>query len=257
MAGMKTKDVGYYYEVPTVFQPYSDSVVHAFRKLRHVYSQFGLGVQTGIDLPSEGLGYEGSIPPPNTGLLVRYAIGQYDTYTPIMLAQYFSTIANGGYRMQLHLLKSIREPAVKSDNVGEIVHQYQPDVLNHISMSDEALNTVQRGFWLVTHGGFHPTAEQLGAAPCTQYQIAGKTGTADIDYNHDGDLTEIDTVNELFSGYAPADDPEVVVTVVVPGDEQGKHHIKIAGRVFQTYFELKNNEQGKGEFERCPDPGKF
>ncbi|TGW14414.1 penicillin-binding protein, partial [bacterium NHP-B] len=78
----------------------------AFDTFRYYFSQFGLGVKTGIDLPNEATGYKGSQRLP--GFLLDYSIGQYDTYTPLQLAQYVSTIANGGYRMKPQLVKEIR-----------------------------------------------------------------------------------------------------------------------------------------------------
>lgn len=214
--------------------PNSPKVVHAFEKLRNVYSQFGLGAKTGIDLPSEGDGYKGPIPPPQSGQILQFAIGQYDTYTPIMVAQYMSTIANGGNRMQLHLLKSIRKPA-KDGKPGKVVYQYEPKVLDHITMSDDELKIVQRGFHLVTHGSQGTARLFVGELP---YDVAGKTGTADVNLKNGGH-----TVNELFTGYAPYNDPEVVVSVVVPGDENGKDHLKIAAKVFKAYFDLKKDKK--------------
>ena len=62
----------------------------AFKKYRDMYSSFGLGVKTGIDLPVESLGYTGKSTLP--GHLLDFAIGQYDTYTPIQLSQYINTL---------------------------------------------------------------------------------------------------------------------------------------------------------------------
>ncbi|HET7628454.1 MAG TPA: penicillin-binding protein 2 [Bacillales bacterium] len=238
MAGFKTVDKGSYYRVYT----YRDEqYFHAFHQLREIYSQFGLGIRTQIDLPKEGLGYEGDIDQVQPGQILRFAFGQFDTYTPIQVAQYFSTIANGGYRLQLHLLKSVHEPNADAEGPGELVYQFEPNVLNHITMNQHALEQVHKGFWLVTHGArvysHLPTAPQLGRGEYEKYEIAGKTGTADVTINGH------ETVNELFSGYAPAGEghePEVTVVVIVPGDDNGGHHIKLAGQIFKAYFEMKN-----------------
>ncbi|MGD6950090.1 penicillin-binding transpeptidase domain-containing protein, partial [Bacillus mobilis] len=94
-----------------------------------------LGVETGIDLPRESSGVEGtdtSIP----GLLLDLSIGQYDTYTTLQLAQYVSTIANGGYRMKPQLVREIREPNNDGEGLGRLVEPFQPQVLNRVDMLD-------------------------------------------------------------------------------------------------------------------------
>lgn len=91
-----------------------DLQTKAFDTFRYYFSQFGLGVKTGIDLPNEASGYKGSQRLP--GFLLDFSIGQYDTYTPLQLAQYVSTIANGGYRMKPQLVKEIREPDSKKES---------------------------------------------------------------------------------------------------------------------------------------------
>lgn len=209
---------------------------NAFRTLREVYSQFGLGVSTGIDLPSESIGYEGEIPLESPGKIMQFAIGQYDTYTPIQMAQYVSTIANDGYRMKLHLMQSIHEPSSKPDEIGKMLYQYKPEVLNHITMSEDAIDTVQTGFRQVVTSG---TADMLNDDDNykynNQYPIAGKTGTAQLDKDFDND---IDTSNSTFIGYAPYTSPEIALAVVVPGAPKGHVNLIIAGRVFESYYEL-------------------
>ena len=83
-----------------------------FDKMRYYFRQFGLGVQTGIDLPNETAGQIGR-KDNQPGFLLDYSIGQYDTYTPLQLAQYISTIANGGYRMKPQIVQEIREQTVQ------------------------------------------------------------------------------------------------------------------------------------------------
>lgn len=236
LAGIKLADKGGHYK--TTFTPSAGTpkLVNAFDTLRDIYSQFGLGVDTQIDFPSEGAGYKGPSNA-NAGIMPQFAIGQYDTYTPIQMAQYVSTIANGGNRMQLHLMKSIREPAVEEEAVGKIASQFKPTVLNHLSMDEKYINRVHQGFWLVTHGNYHPTASELGQGEYAKYDIAGKTGTAQRDMNGDG---HIDTENAAFIGYAPAregETPEVALSVMVPGAPDKHVNLKIAGDIFKEYFE--------------------
>src|SRR5699024_135436 len=145
MAGFGFTDKGGYYLADPVPLKTSEKFKHALNKMRNVYSQFGLGIQTGIDFPSEALGF--STEPANSANILHLSFGQFDTYTPIQMAQYASTIANGGYRLQLHLLQSIHKPVAEQGKIGEAVYQFKPNVLNHISMDEKHLDNVQRGFW--------------------------------------------------------------------------------------------------------------
>lgn len=78
--------------------------------MRNYYSQFGLGVKTGIDLPQESAGMQ-TTPDAVGGLILDLAIGQYDTYTPLQMAQYISSIANGGTAFSQELLQVSMSPA--------------------------------------------------------------------------------------------------------------------------------------------------
>ena len=89
--------------------------IEAFRKMRSGYAQLGLGVPTGIDLPGEVSGVTGGF---EDGKLLDLSIGQYDTYTPLQLAQFVATIANGGKRIQPHVVKEIREPSTDGVQLG-------------------------------------------------------------------------------------------------------------------------------------------
>ena len=66
----------------------------------------------------KSIGYQAD---PDTDVkLLNLAIGQFDTYTPMQLAQYISTIANGGYRIQPRMLKEIRNPSKDGENLGQV-----------------------------------------------------------------------------------------------------------------------------------------
>ena len=82
----------------------------------------------------------------NLGFLLDFSIGQYDTYTPLQLAQYISTIANGGYRMKPQIVQEIREQTIKEEEVGKVVQSIEPVVLNRIDMKEEHINQVKEGF---------------------------------------------------------------------------------------------------------------
>jgi len=210
-------------------------------KMRHYFSQFGLGVKTGIDLPNEQTGYKGT--PTDPGLLLDYAIGQYDTVTPLQLAQYVSTIANGGYRLKPQIVKEIREPKA-DDGLGPIVEEIKPQILNRIDMKDEWIKRVQQGFYQVMHGSQGTATFWFNNEP---YDAAGKTGTAEAVY--DGPNKEKFLDYKIFNlslvGYAPYNNPEIAMSVVVPwayyGNTPAGHspNNEIGREVMRAYFELK------------------
>ncbi|MGE8204518.1 peptidoglycan D,D-transpeptidase FtsI family protein [Heyndrickxia sp. NPDC080065] len=224
--------------------PLSIDKMDAINKFRRNFAQFGLGVKTGIDLPGEQIGYGPAIPPAN-GNVLYYAIGQFDTYTPLQLVQYVSTIANGGYRVQPHIAKEIRQPSDKADELGPVIQEIEPKVLNKLNMQSSWIDRVKDGFWKVAN-------EQGGTANgwiSKDLKVAGKTGTAEGLYdgpkrqNYSTDNLPT-TWNSTFVGYAPYDKPEIAISVVLPwsyiGNNKDPHtNLKIANRVFQAYFDLK------------------
>jgi penicillin-binding protein A len=212
----------------------------AFDTYRYYFNQFGLGVRTGIDLPSEAAGLPGSNSP---NFLLDFAIGQYDTYTPMQLAQYVSTIANDGYRAKLQMVKEIREPNLESD-LGQIQHSFEPVILNRVDMKDEYIKRVQEGFRQVYQESGGTATSSFGYKPYSDYNLAGKTGTAQSFY-YDSEKKKLyvdePTFNLTIVGYAPFDNPEVAFSVVVPYVKSDKHPInKLIGQdIIRAYFELK------------------
>ncbi|SDY95039.1 Cell division protein FtsI/penicillin-binding protein 2 [Evansella caseinilytica] len=204
--------------------------------LRSYYSQFGLGVKTEIDLPNESAGINGgNIAEP--GKMLYLSFGQFDTYTPLQLAQYVSTIANGGYRIAPQVVKEIREPGEDKNELGSISQQLEPKVLNKLSMDESYIDEVKKGFYLVTHGSNGTAAGYFKNEP---YDAAGKTGTAQVfvDGKEANNLT--------FVAYAPYDNPEVAVAVVVPGVSKSTSGInnEIAKDILGHYFDLKKERKG-------------
>ncbi|MEC1345932.1 penicillin-binding protein 2 [Bacillus haynesii] len=228
-----------------------DLQTKAFDTFRYYFSQFGLGVKTGIDLPNEATGYKGSQRLP--GFLLDYSIGQYDTYTPLQLAQYVSTIANGGYRMKPQLVKEIREPDSKK-GIGAVTQSVQPEVLNKLDMSDQYIKEVQNGFRRVMTKG--TAAGQFASA---SYKPAGKTGTAQSFYDGpDKSKTGTSTYNTTLVAYAPYDNPEVAISVVVPWvyNDYGQRYSmtnEIGRKVLDKYFELKSKQSKENTAEKNKD----
>lgn len=213
----------------------------AFDTFRYYFNQFGLGVRTGIDLPNESIGLPGKSDVP--GLLLDLAIGQYDTYTPMQLAQYVSTIANNGYRVKLQMVKEIREPNLNNE-LGKIFHSYEPVILNRIDMKDEYIKRVQEGFRQVYQQGGGTATSYFGYKPYSDYNLAGKTGTAQSFYYDSVNKklhTEHPTYNLTLVGYAPFDNPEVAFSVVVPYVSTDKNPVNkyIGQGIIKAYFDLK------------------
>ncbi|MCM3602949.1 penicillin-binding protein 2 [Robertmurraya korlensis] len=212
-----------------------------FSKIRDSFAQFGLGAKTGIDLPNEMTGFKG--PSTKPGFALDLVIGQYDTYTTMQLAQYAATIANGGYRIQPHIVKEIREPGTTSEKLGPIYKEIQPNILNRVSMKDEWVERVQTGFRRVMTSG--TGAKAFGSAP---YSPAGKTGTAQSFYDGpDRDQypknSPPEVMNVSLISYAPSNNPEVAMAVIVPwvytGDTGPSPNLTIGRRVLDTYFQMK------------------
>ncbi|SDZ39089.1 Cell division protein FtsI/penicillin-binding protein 2 [Evansella caseinilytica] len=197
--------------------------------MRYYFGQFGLGVLTGIDLPNETEGYIGTgSAAQHPGFALDLAIGQYDTYTPMQLAQYVSTIANGGYRMKPQLLKAVLEPQKDVEDSQRVVEGLSPVVLNKAAMNESWIERVQEGFKAVMHNS-------LGTGYAyfhdSDYYPAGKTGTAEATVNGQ------DVENVTLVAYAPYDNPEVAIAVVVPWAEENSPAAKLIGRqVLDVYF---------------------
>lgn len=213
----------------------------AFSTMRNYYSQFGLGIRTGIDLPGEQVGFKGTTK--NAGLLMDFSIGQYDTYTPLQLAQYVSTIANGGNRVKPQLVKQILQPVEDEKLKGPVIKEMEPVVLNKLPMKQEWIKRVQEGFRQVTQS---PGGTGYSTFANAKYKPAGKTGTAEAFY--DGPkwkkgTMQPETYNISFVTYAPYDNPEIAMSVVVPWAYQSSsgHHmnLEIASAVYDKYFDLK------------------
>ncbi|HHY72208.1 MAG TPA: penicillin-binding protein 2 [Bacillus bacterium] len=210
-----------------------------FDLMRYYFSQFGLGVKTGIDLPNEATGYTGTDTRP--GLLLYFSIGQYDSYTPLQLAQYVSTIANGGYRMKPIIVKEIRKPTNDAE-MGNVQYEFKPQVLNKGDMDEKYVKRVQEGFRQVYQEPGGTAYSYFGNAP---YNPAGKTGTAQSQYyGPKREYYGAKTYNLSLVGYAPSNNPEVAFSVVVPWVSTDKHSVNkyIGRRIMDAYFELKKTE---------------
>jgi len=216
----------------------------AFDIMRNSFASFGLGSKTGIDLPGEAIGH--STEPSQKGLLLDLAIGQFDTYSTLQLAQYVSTIANGGYRIAPSVLKEVRSPSVDGEFFGPLIRENDIQVLNRINNSDVEINQMKRGM-NYTYYGKNGTALNLFKGK--DYDAGGKTGTAQASVSIDGKF--YNTLNLSHVGFAPFDKPEIAYAVLFP-------HITTTNRAnrpaqnetvaaaVDKYFELKAKKIEQG-----------
>ncbi|WP_349407829.1 peptidoglycan D,D-transpeptidase FtsI family protein [Pseudalkalibacillus sp. SCS-8] len=212
----------------------------SFRTMRYYFNQFGLGVPTGIDLPYEDDGYNGGVKA--LGNLMDMGIGQFDTYTPMQMVQYISTIANNGYRMQPHFMKEIKSPSASAEEPGESIYQFEPNVLNRIDMKPEWIDRVKQGLWMVMNTKNGTAYTQF--KDTEGYVAAGKTGTA----QYDGDSYILTLV-----GYAPHDNPEIAFAVVSPYAVEGAINKEIGRQALDAYFELKEKGYTKDLSDKPED----
>ena len=188
-------------------------------------TKFGLGSKTGIET-GEAVGilagpeYRTSVGLPwNPGDAIQSAIGQSDNlFTPLQLASFFSTVVNGGTRYETHLLKSVND-----FKTGAALFEQEPVVIDTVSISPANLNLLKRGMKSVVEDG-------TAASVFTGYKhsVGGKTGTAQKGSGSD---------NAIFAGFAPYDDPEIVVSVIIEAGDSSTTAATVAKSVFDYYFE--------------------
>ena len=193
--------------------------------LEQYTAMFGLGQPTGIELyeatgwmdgpeytESQGqTWYEGNTLPA--------AIGQGNSrFTPLQLANYVATLANGGTHYSAHLLKE-----VKSSDFSQVVERYEPTVLNQLDIDPENLSAVTEGMLRVTtEGSAKAYFADLGV------QVAAKTGSAQV-----SSATES---NALFVAFAPYEDPEIALAIVVEKGGSGSTLANMAAEILGYYF---------------------
>lgn len=210
----------------------------AFDKYRDMYSSFGLGVKTGIDLPVESLGYSGKSKLP--GHLLDFSIGQYDNYTPIQLSQYIATLANGGTRFKPYLLKEVYSPSVDNKEMfGNIIYKAEKEKQGKVDVDEKYINRVREGFSRVVLDG-------LGYGYMGNYTFSsGKTGTSQSFIDTDGNgVVDTETITSSFVGYSPSDNPKMSIVVVSPDVSTANSSYtspvtkRISSQIVNKFFEI-------------------
>jgi penicillin-binding protein 2 len=206
----------------------------------HTYAtRFGFAEKTGIDIGEEAKGfihnskYYEKIYGPNwpRSIMASLGIGQGEvSVTPIQLAKYVSLIANNGVTYTPHIVKGYLDNNTK---------QFEPFKFDKIDIhiDQKVLDIVKEGMFLVVNG-----SGTAGRIRSTEIQIAGKTGTAQNPHGKD---------HALFIGFAPFDNPQIAVAVVVENVGFGATYAApIARKMIDAYLlkdKTKEDEQKKYE----------
>ncbi|HEB70580.1 MAG TPA: penicillin-binding protein 2 [Desulfobulbus sp.] len=205
---------------------------------------FGLGRKTGVEMEHEKAGL---IPTAawkkkrygkawQEGETLSVAIGQsFNLVTPIQLAFMTATVANGGTLYKPGLVENVRDPD------GHIIKQFEPEVVDRLEGQGRNLQLVRKGLIEAVNGrhgtGRRARLKDLGIT------VAGKTGTAQVvrlkQYKHlkDKDIPYKYRDHAWFTCFAPAENPEIAVTVLVEhGLHGGSSAAPVARAVLETYF---------------------
>ncbi len=202
-------------------------------------NRFGLGVSTGIELP-ESVGimstqdYKVQLTGANwyIGDTIQASIGQsYNLFTPLQMATYISTIANSGERHTASILKRV----TTFDN-AETVYNREATVLSKVESDEENYEAVRYGMYLVST---QDRGSDRGSAVDTfgdyAIPVASKTGTAQIG--------EGKTNNGIFVCFAPYDDPEVAIAIMVEHGQSGSTIAFMAREMLDAYFAIQETSE--------------
>ncbi len=185
------------------------------KTLNEYYKNFGLGVKTGIEVnDSSGIFTEFESDSGNT---IQVAIGQLNAFTPLQLASYTCTLANGGTRYKATLIDS-----VVSYNYSETYVDNNAEILGNFQINSTMLSQVKEGMLSVTEDG-------TGSTVFADYKIkvGGKTGTSQTDSGAD---------HSVFIAFAPYDKPEIAISVVLEHGASTYTTTSIARAVLDGYF---------------------
>ncbi|HKC50971.1 MAG TPA: penicillin-binding protein 2 [Myxococcota bacterium] len=214
-------------------------------RLAYYARELGLGARTGIDLSGEMAGLvptkewkeRRDASPWVEGDTVSVSIGQgMNLWTPLQLAMAYAAIVNGGIRYRPHVLKRIEEPD------GRIVHSVEAEVLGELPFSAQTLAAVRSGLVGVVNEP-HGTGAVMKNLPGGVI-AGGKTGTAQVVALPQGARADLEDVEHQdrdhawFVTFAPADDPRIVVSVLVEhGGHGGSAAAPIAREVVTRFIE--------------------
>ena len=220
-----------------------------FTTMRQGFNAFGLGVKTGIDLPGETSGVRGEASRERIGNALDESFGQYDTYTTMQLAQYVSTIANGGYRVRPHVAQQVQHR--ENGREDRVATTMAPEVLGTINWTAAERQVILDGMDKVVNGDSkYMTGRPLQKQKPTVY---AKTGTAETFTNGASTLTY------SLVAFVPGED--VAISVVIPGVPAQMETIvnqTIANEILDAFWKYVkvNPTEGADEADKKKDEKK-
>ena len=165
------------------------------------------------------------------GQIVLSAIGQgMNNFTPVQMANYVATLANGGTRYKLTLVDKITSPT------GEVIKEYKPEIVDQLDIPEEYLQAVKDGMYRVNTSPSNGTAYQCFAN--FPIKVGGKTGTADFSTDENYVIQGRLAYGNYIS-MAPLDDPEIVIFSTIYDGKRGSEGATIHKAIYEAYFKEK------------------
>lgn len=205
---------------------------------------FGLGQKTGIELSQEATGQiAGDTKDPwYLGDTLSAAIGQsYNSYTPIQLANYIATIANGGNLNKVSLIKEIKDDT-NSQSVSLADIEAHAKEITGVDFEPKKLDIDSKYIDAIKEGMLSVTNDVGGTAQIvfknSNIKVAGKTGTSQVTSGSN---------NGIFVGFAPYDKPKIAVVAVIEHGDEGTYTANVVKPIMEEYFKIstenKSNEK--------------
>ena len=204
-------------------------------------SYFGLGEKTNIELPGEVSGtlagkslYDRLGETWYYGNSLSAVIGQAENnFTPLQMVRYIAMLTNGGKDVDVTIVKDIINTDGTKEN-KESIKEYVNNKLNLTETNKEDLNIKQENLKVVLEGMKSVTTETGGTAYSVfknfDIEVGGKTGSAEAGGK----------VNAWFAGFAPYDNPEIAIVVMVENGSHGYYTAEVAKEIIEQHFRLKD-----------------
>ena len=190
--------------------------------LTDYFKQFGLGVKTGVEVDDSA----GLLLQPDSdkvgGTTLQISIGQLNAFTPLQLANYTATLANGGTRYKTSLIDKI-----VTYDMSSTIKAISPEITNTVNISANTLKAVKDGMLSVTEEG-------TGRQSLSDYpiKVGGKTGTSQVNNATD---------HGIFVAFAPFDNPQIAISVVLENGGHGSTAGPVVRDILDAYFFSKSS----------------